>query len=196
MRIVRLERARLGEASEMLARAFQDDPAWVWLIPDVQKRARLLPWLFRVGFDVTAADVWATAGKVLGAARWMPPGRPSMRVGPTLRALVTTPLRLGSATGPFLSYGGAVEALRAEAMPGSHWYLAGIGVDPAAQRRGIGSALLQPGLTAAAQDGLPAVLLTNSAGNLPFYEGHGFEVVREGSTPENGPHAWAMVKGP
>lgn len=180
----------------MLARAFQDDPAWVWLIPDVQKRARLLPWLFRVGFDVTAADVWATAGPVLGAARWMPPGRPATRVGPTLRALVTTPLRLGSATGPFLSYGGAVEALRAEAMPGSHWYLAGIGVDPAAQRRGIGSALLQPGLTAAARDGLPAVLLTNSAGNLPFYEGHGFEVVREGSTPENGPHAWAMVKWP
>jgi len=33
-----------------------------------------------------------------------------MRVGPTLRALVTTPLRLVSATGPFLAYGGAVEA--------------------------------------------------------------------------------------
>ena len=180
----------------MLARAFQDDPAWVWLIPDVQRRARVLPWLFRVGFDVTAADVWATAGKVLGAARWMPPGRPAMRVGPTLRALVTTPLRLGSATGPFLAYGGAVEALRAEAMPGRHWYLAGIGVDPAEQRRGIGSALLQPGLAAAAQEGVPAVLLTNSAANLPFYEGHGFEVVREGTTPENGPHAWAMVKWP
>jgi ribosomal protein S18 acetylase RimI-like enzyme len=180
---VRLERARLGEASEMLARAFQ-------------RRARLLPWLFRVGFDVTAADVWATAGPVLGAARWMPPGRPAMRIGPTLRALVTTPLRLGSALGPFLSYGGAVEALRAEAMPGRHWYLAGIGVDPSAQRQGVGSALLQPGLAAAAQDGVPAVLLTNSAVNLPFYEGHGFEVVREGSTPENGPHAWAMVKWP
>ena len=40
------------------------------------------------------------------------------------------------------------------------------------------------------------MLLTNSAVNLPFYEGHGFEVVREGSTPENGPHAWAMVKWP
>ncbi len=180
----------------MLARAFQDDPAWVWLIPDPERRERVLPWLFRVGFDVTAADVWTTAGRVLGAARWMPPGRAAMRVGPTLRALVTTPLRLGSATGAFLSYGGAVEALRAEVMPQRHWYLAGIGVDPAAQRRGIGSALLQPGLTAAAQEGVPAVLLTNSAVNLPFYERHGFEVVREGSTPENGPHAWAMVKWP
>ena len=102
----------------MLARAFQDDPAWVWLIPDAERRARVLPWLFRVGFDVTAADVWATPGPVLGAARWMPPGRAAMRVGPTLRALVTTPLRLGTATGSFLAYGGAVEALRAEAMPG------------------------------------------------------------------------------
>jgi ribosomal protein S18 acetylase RimI-like enzyme len=194
--IVRLERAKLGEASDMLARAFHDDPAWVWLIPDAKRRARILPWLFRVGFDVTAADVWATAGPVRGAARWMPPGRPAMRVGPTLRALVTTPIRLGSATGPFLSYGGAVEALRAEAMPGDHWYLAGIGVDPAAQRQGIGSALLQPGLAAAAEAGLPAVLLTNSDVNLPFYEAHGFEVVREGTTPENGPHAWAMVKWP
>jgi ribosomal protein S18 acetylase RimI-like enzyme len=194
--IVRLERAQLGEASDMLARAFHDDPAWVWLIPDARKRERVLPWLFRVGFDVTAADVWVNSGPVLGAARWMPPGRATMRVGPTLRALVTTPLRLGSATGPFLSYGGAVEALRAEVMPGRHWYLAGIGVDPSAQRRGIGSALLQPGLTAAAADGLPAVLLTNSAVNLPFYESHGFEVVREGSTPENGPHAWAMVRWP
>jgi len=196
MEIVRLERARLGEASDMLARAFQDDPAWVWLIPDPRRRARVLPWLFRVGFDVTAADVWATPGEVLGAARWMPPGRAAMRVGPTLRALVTTPLRLGSATGPFLSYGGAVEALRAEAMPGRHWYLAGIGVDPAAQRRGIGSALLRPGLAGADREHLPAVLLTNNEANLPFYERHGFVVVREGETPMDGPHAWAMVRPP
>ena len=181
----------------MLARAFQDDPAWVWLIPDAERRARLLPWLFRIGFDVTAADVWATPGPVLGAARWMPPGRRVRCASDRrLRALVTTPLRLGTATGSFLAYGRAVEALRAEAMPGRHWYLAGIGVDPAAQRQGIGSALLQPGLVAAARDGLPAVLLTNNEVNLPFYEGHGFEVVREGSTPEDGPHAWAMVRRP
>jgi ribosomal protein S18 acetylase RimI-like enzyme len=196
MDIVRLEDSRLGEASDVLARAFQDDPAWVWLISDPERRRRLLPWLFRVGFEVTTADVWTTAGVVRGAARWLPPGRPPMRVGPTLRALVTTPMRLGAAIGPFLSYGRAVEALRAEAMPGPHWYLAGIGVDPSAQRRGIGAALLEPGLAAAARAELPAVLLTNSEGNLPFYERHGFVVVREDRTPKNGPQAWAMVKAP
>jgi ribosomal protein S18 acetylase RimI-like enzyme len=196
MEVVRLEDSRLGEASDVLARAFQTDPAWVWLIPDPAKRKRMLPWLFRVGFDVTAAEVWTTSGIVRGAARWLPPGRPPMRVGPTLRALVTTPFRLGSAIGPFLAYGRAVETLRSEAMPEPHWYLAGIGVEPTAQRRGIGTALLEPGLAAAAGAAVPAVLLTNNEGNLPFYERHGFVVVRTDETPKGGPQAWAMVKSP
>ena len=191
---MRIGQERLGEASDVLARAFFHDPAWVWLIPDAAKRERLLPWLFRAGFDVTAADVYATPGPVLGAARWLPPGRPSMRILATLKAIATTPFKLGGATAPFLAYGRAVEQLRAETVAGPHWYLAGIGVDPSAQRRGVGAALLQPGLRGAAAAGLPAVLLTNNEANLHFYGSHGFEVMREGRTPEDGPRAWAMVK--
>src|SRR5690242_21781461 len=126
MEVVRLERDQLGDASDVLARAFQDDPAWVWLLPDADRRRRLLPWLFRVGFDVSAADVWATPGPVVGAARWLGPGRTPMRVGATMRALVATPFRLGTATSRFLAYGRAVEMLRARVAPGPHWYLAGI----------------------------------------------------------------------
>jgi ribosomal protein S18 acetylase RimI-like enzyme len=196
VQVVRLADNRIGEASAVLARAFHTDPAWVWLFPDERRRARVLPWLFRVGFEVTSADVYATEGEILGAARWLPPGRPPMRVVPTLRALVSTPLRLGSATGPFLAYGRAVETLRAAVAPGDHWYLAGIGVDPPAQGRGIGGALLQPGIDGAALAGLPAVLLTNNAANLPFYESHGFEIEQEAETPEGGVHCWAMVKRP
>jgi len=196
MEIERLDPARLGDASEMLARAFHDDPAWVWVLPNERRRAQLLPWLFRVGFDVTAADVWTTPGPVLGAARWLPAARQPMRVAPMLRAIVATPLRLGTATGRFLAYGRSVEALRGRVAPGPHWYLAGIGVDPTAQRRGIGTALLQPGIESAARDRVPAVLLTNNAANLRFYERHGFVTVDEGETPEGGPHAWAMVKRP
>jgi ribosomal protein S18 acetylase RimI-like enzyme len=40
------------------------------------------------------------------------------------------------------------------------------------------------------------VLLTNNEANLPFYERHGFEVVRRDQTPKDGPQAWAMVKAP
>jgi ribosomal protein S18 acetylase RimI-like enzyme len=194
--IVRLERSRYGEASAVLARAFENDPAWTWLFPDPERRRQVLPWLFRLGFDMTSADVWATAGEVVGAARWLAPGRPPVRLSASLRALALTPLRLGGATLPFLAYGRAVEALRTEAAPGAHWYLAGIGVDPVRRREGIGAALLRPGLTAARAAGVPAVLLTNLEANLSFYERHGFRVVLEGRTPEDGPRAWAMVAFP
>lgn len=196
MDVERIDSGRLGEASDVLARAFHDDPAWVWLVPDPERRRRLLPWLFRVGFDVTAADVYATRGRVLGAARWLPPGRAAVRIGPTLRALATTPFKLGAATGAFLAYGRAVEQMRADSVDGPHWYLAGIGVDPSAQRQGVGAALLRPGIEAAAAAGVPAVLLTNNEANLRFYGAHGFVTVREGRTPEGGPRAWAMVRLP
>jgi ribosomal protein S18 acetylase RimI-like enzyme len=195
--VVRLRPDQLDEASALLARAFQDDPAWTWVLPDAQRRATLLPWLFRSGFETVAADLWTTPGHVLGVSRWLPPGRPTLRVGTTLRVFVATPLRLREATSRYLAYGRAVEDVRARAAKGAaHWYLAGIGVEPAEQRRGIGGALLQPGLDAASRDGLPCVLLTNAERNLSFYRRHGFEVVLEADTPNGPPHAWAMVRSP
>jgi ribosomal protein S18 acetylase RimI-like enzyme len=196
MEIVRLRDDQLPEASKVLARAFQADPAWVWLIPDERRRAAVLPWLFRVGFEIAVADVWTTAGPVLGCARWLPPGRPPMRLGAALRAFVSTPLRMREATSRFFAYGRALENMRAEVANGPHWYLAGLGVDPSQQRQGIGSALLAPGIEGAARERLPCVLLTNEERNLSFYERHGFKTVLEGDKPPGGPHAWAMVRKP
>ena len=187
---------RIEAASAMLARAFQDDPAWEWVVPSAERRAALLPWLFRVNFEVTEAEVWVTEGDLDGCARWLPPGRPEIHIGPMLRALVATPIRVREGTSRFLAYGRAVEAMRASAVPERHWYLAGIGVEPGRRRNGIGSALMQPGFEASARDGVPCALLTNSEANLAFYEGHGFEVVREGQTPDDGPRAWMMRRKP
>jgi ribosomal protein S18 acetylase RimI-like enzyme len=189
---VRLSSEQLGEASIVLARAFQDDPAWSWVLPNPRRRASLLPWLFQTGFEIADAEVWTTEGEIRGVARWLPPGQPNVHVGAMLRALVTTPLRVREATNRFFAYGRAVESLRARAVPEPHWYLAGIGVDPPYQRRGIGSELLAPGLEAADGAGLPCALLTNSEENLAFYRSRGFEVVREGRTPDDGPRAWMM----
>jgi ribosomal protein S18 acetylase RimI-like enzyme len=190
--VVRLSTEQLGEASTVLARAFQDDPAWGWVLPNPRRRAALLPWLFQTGFEIADAQVWTTEGELLGVARWLPPGRPNVHVGAMLRALVATPLRVREATNRFFAYGRAVEAFRAQAVPEPHWYLAGIGVDPPHQRRGIGNALLEPGLEAAERASLPCALLTNSEQNLSFYSHRGFEVVLEGRTPEGGPRAWMM----
>jgi ribosomal protein S18 acetylase RimI-like enzyme len=196
MDVVPLRPEQLGAACATLARAFQDDPAWGWVLPDPKRRRTLLPWLFRIGFEITDADVWTTPGPVLGCARWLPPGPPEVHVVPMLRALVSTPLRLREATSRFLAYGRAVEGMRAETVPEPHWYLAGIGVEPPERRHGIGGALLVPGLEASDRAGVPAALLTNSERNLSFYEAHGFEVIHEGETPEDGPRAWMLRRLP
>ena len=196
MEIVKLRPDQAAEASAVLARAFHDDPAWGWVLPDPRRRAALLPWLFRMGFEITEADVWTTEGTVRGAARWLSPGRPPLRLGPALVAFVATPVRLREATPRFLAYGRAVESLRVRVAPGPHWYLAGLGVDPAEQRKGIGSALLAPGLEGAAREGLPCVLLTNSEQNIAFYGRHGFDVSAEEETPRGAPKAWALVRKP
>jgi ribosomal protein S18 acetylase RimI-like enzyme len=190
--VVRLPVDRLGEASAVLARAFHDDPAWGWVLPNARRRAALLPWLFQTGFEIADAEVWTIEGDVVGVARWLPPGRPNVHVGAMLRAIVATPLRVREATNRFFAYGRAVESFRARAVPEPHWYLAGIGVDPQCQRRGMGTALLAKGTDAADAAGLPCALLTNSERNLSFYRHRGFEVVLEGRTPDDGPRAWMM----
>ena len=69
MQIVRLADDQVDAASAMLARAFMDDPAWAWVVPSAKRRAALLPWLFRVNFEVTEAQAWTTGGEVAGCAR-------------------------------------------------------------------------------------------------------------------------------
>jgi hypothetical protein len=55
---------------------------------------------------------------------------------------------------------------------------------------------MQPGLAASSRDSIPCALLTNSEENLAFYELHGFEVIRRGRTPDDGPPAWMMRRRP
>src|SRR5262249_26864207 len=190
---------QIPEAAAVLARAFQDDPAWSWIIPSATRRAKALPRLFRLGFELIDAELWTTDAPdehLLGCARWMPPGRAGVNAGTAVRAVLATPFLLRGGTPRFLAYGRAVDHFRRVAVPVPHWYLAGIGVEPSEQRRGIGGALMTPGLEASEREGVPCALLTNSEQNLSFYRSHGFVTVLEGDAPSGGPHAWMMVRHP
>ncbi len=76
------------------------------------------------------------------------------------------------------------------------WHLATVGVAPPSQGRGLGRAVLEPGLEAARTEGYPAYLETSSPENVTFYERLGFEVTGKVSLPDDGPDVWAMVRVP
>ena len=179
----------------MLARAFHDDPVWVWALPDDSRRRRVLPWVFARIVALESRRVHAIGdGAGRGVALWVPPGAPSPRSRDLWRAgFPLMPARLGREGSRRVdAFQVASRALLTRLGYGSSWFLSGLGVDPAAQRSGIGTALVQWGLERAAEAGRPAVLLTSNAENIPFYERLGLHVVAEEELPRGGVLTWAM----
>jgi ribosomal protein S18 acetylase RimI-like enzyme len=180
----------------VLARAFDDDPAWTWILPDPRRRARLLPWLFRTAIEATLAHgrVDTTAGEVRGAALWVPPDTSLAEINRSAaRALLAAPLRLRRSYRRFREYAVWNSDVQARARPGPSLFLSGLGVDPEHRRQGIAGALLEAGV--GREHDAPALLLTNTERNLALYRRHGFEVVLDAPMPHGLP-CWAMLRHP
>ena len=194
-------RSRSREASAVLARAFHDDPAWSWVLPEREPPRAGAPAAGSSGsgFELTDGGRLDDRRPTLrGAARWLPPGRPARPDrGDALRALRRDAARgSAAATSRFLAYGRAVDdAAGAVAVPGPHWYLAGIGVEPAEQRRGHRRRAARAGRRGR-RARRPPVRAADElrARTSPSTSAHGFEIVLEGETPAGGPHAWMMVE--
>ena len=178
-----------------LARAFHDDPVMVWAVPDDTRRSRRLPPLFEaeiVHLHLPRGEVYTTED-IGGGALWSPPGRWRMP-GP---AVLRTFPRLLAAVGrrlPIYLRGIATVEQAHPAEP--HWYLAGLGTDPPAQRRGVGSALLRPVLDRCDREGHPAYLECSREGTVAFYHHHGFDVTRTITLTDDGPTLWLMWRRP
>jgi ribosomal protein S18 acetylase RimI-like enzyme len=179
-------------AAGVLARAFRDSPLNVAVIgSDPQRRLRanlhgaeaLLPVAMAEGLVLAAREGGATRG-LLVATRpfgWPLPA-PSLRAH--LRRVCGQGLRVAR------RWGQVFEALARVHPREPHWYLATLGVDPLAQRGGVGSALLAHWLDAVDADATPAWLETDRQANIGFYRRAGFEVARR--TEVLGTSVWCM----
>jgi ribosomal protein S18 acetylase RimI-like enzyme len=79
-------------------------------------------------------------------------------------------------------------------VPGPHFYLSVLGVEPERQGEGIGSSLMQPVLELATSAQLPAYLETATGRNVLLYERAGFAVVEELVIPGTDIHGWLMLR--
>ena len=175
----------------MLARAFQDDPAFGYIFPDPVTRARQLPRLFKLLYDSDgAAGMRLVSEGGEAATLWRGPGRAAMGWGEIVRHLLPFAGALGTAIPRALQVSGAVEAH----MPqGDFWYLHIAGCDPAAQGRGFGRRALLAGLERAAGR-TPCYLETATERNLGFYASVGFAVTDEWRVGRDGPRFWSMLR--
>ena len=153
-----------------LTLAFAADPPCRWLFPAPEQYLRSFP-AFARAFG-GAALARGTARLVeRGAALWLQPGAEPDEEA--LIALIEDSIEEGQRGDTF-----ALFAEMARVHPQEpHWYLPLIGVEPALQGRGLGSALILPVLKECDAAGLPAYLEATSPRNRPLYERLGFEVV-------------------
>jgi GNAT superfamily N-acetyltransferase len=180
-------------ASQMLARAFDDDPLTTWMFPDARTRRKRLPAFFEALLrPAFAVDEVYTTESLQGLAFWYPPGTfpYAWKHNATVGLAMVQLLR-----GRFVSQLGGLLYLDRHHPREPHWYLGMLGTDPQWQGKGIGSALLSAGLERCDQTGHRIYLEATKETNVPFYARNGFVVTEEMHVPK-GPVMWAMWREP
>jgi ribosomal protein S18 acetylase RimI-like enzyme len=171
-------------AASALARAFQPSPMFGYLFPNADERAHRSPGVFvqllryarRIGW--VYAPVGAPRGAVLG---WpMPVDETALADTPEDRLAAMPDLMGEEAFARFLAMITHVDAHQERLVPLPYWYLTVLGVDPDAQRQGLGSDLVRQCQAQAAAMGLSICLWTDAPQNVAFYRGLGMEVVGDG----------------
>jgi ribosomal protein S18 acetylase RimI-like enzyme len=181
VRIVLLRPELASEAGAILARSHSDYPSFRHLFPERARRTRALQAIF-TGVARDAArlgSAYAAVGDddaLLAAAIWLAPGRFPWTAWRQLRGAgwMLAVLRADPSSFRAFMKTGANGARLHPAYP--HWYLETMGVDPAAQRQGIGGRLLEPVLEIADRARLDCYLETADRANVDFYKRHGFVV--------------------
>ncbi|MEV0260730.1 GNAT family N-acetyltransferase [Streptomyces sp. NPDC050617] len=175
-------------AVRTLTRAFADYvyTRHVVAADDHESRVGRIDELFLSRIGLAYGRVWV-ADECRAVAAWTTPEQdPSpgfAEIGPRIAEL---------AGDRAAAYEAAEAALAPHRPTEPVWFLATVGVDPDAQGRGLGSAVLRPGLRAAEEAGHPAFLETASERNVRFYERLGFTVTAEVPLPDGGPRTWCM----
>jgi len=184
-------------AAVLLARAFDADPMFRFLLPDGRNRAVWLRVL--MGLSVAQAlargGAWTTAdhgGAILTADPGGYPFAWHHGAGVLLRwwrwpGLPVPTLRL-------VRDGLAVDRAMARLhLRQPHVYVHVLGVDPARQGTGAGGRLMRHAVARAEAIGVPLYLETTNPRNLSFYRHCGLDVCDEVTCAPGAPPLWTMI---
>ena len=158
----------------VLTLAFSVDPMARWSLPDPAKYLAAFPLIAKAfGGSAFSKKTAYLANGFTGAALWLPPGAKSDEE--SLKRLFDENTEDSIKEDMQVIFEKMEKCHPAE----PHWYLPMIGVDPAHQGEGIGSALMAEALKAVDRDGSIAYLESSNPKNISLYQRHGFEVIGE-----------------
>jgi GNAT superfamily N-acetyltransferase len=188
---------RDDEASVVMADAFMDDPGWKAVGPDhAGRRHHYIRRVCRGSLNVVrgwGGPIWHVErdGRVAGVLSSLDPGQ---WPPPQMRSIVYQALGPALAGPAVLWRSLSADGAMHEGHPdGDHLFVWMLTVSPAAQRSGVGRALLSTALERADAKGVPTYLDTANPANLPYYRSFGFEPTGDTELPR-GARLWFMYR--
>ncbi|MBC7813097.1 MAG: GNAT family N-acetyltransferase [Burkholderiales bacterium] len=186
--------ADVRRMSLSLARAFDDDPVWRWLIPADGYADRMMSFgqgLLRhiaLGYEATY-----TTDDCVSTAMWAPPGHWEASAEQAAALVPAFNTCFGANLEKFQEGFGLVGTKHPHEP---HWYLIGIGTHPDWQGQGLASSVMKPILERCDTEGVPAYLEATKERNVRFYQHHGFELTGTMDFPGGGPKMYLMWREP
>ena len=212
--IVELKPPDFDHAADLLTEAFYHNPAHVYIDPNENTRAKLLKWALKsnlilnlappepIGqsFALVEADKPPGTRQVNAMGFWHPPQRTSLGLINKIKSgRFIAPWKFGKASYPRLvEVMSAFDEIEKKVADGKQaWFLNNMAVAEELQGTGIGTNVLEYQLeTVVEPSGFPAILMTQKAGNVRFYQRLGFKVMTESKIGE-GEDAftnWCMMR--
>lgn len=193
---VRKRDSALAPLARTLAAAFQDDPALAWIVPDADKRRRMLPRFFAVMAEQSVRHGEVLANEDASAASlWYPPGEVRDGAFDSVRDNLRLLAQFGAALPRGLKV--ADEMVKRHPNPQPYAYLRYVGVSPEAQGKGLGGAIIREAIRRAHDKGQGVLLETATESNVAIYTRLGFEIAEEWQVPGAngswGPQFWTMI---
>jgi ribosomal protein S18 acetylase RimI-like enzyme len=195
--ITRLTGPQLDCAVQILTSAFLEDPLMAYLFPEPGKRRENLAIFFKANLEyaMAAGEIYINSSQN-GVAAWLFQGdkggpKPGSKEDPRSQLGVL----LDSETAARLAgFTRAMAALHKDVAPEKRRYLLFLGVKSGEQGKGIGTAMIKPGLQIADDSGLPCMLDTMNERDLKFYRRQRFEIRRDERICGDGPRTWTMFR--
>lgn len=190
--------ADIQPLAAVLARAFYDDPPFVWMLPDPATRRSRAGRVFATILGAEAlrhggVEIACEDAEILGGAIWLPPGHWNPGIREQIRSLPGYVRALGRRVGHATAL---AQALARDHPREPHWYLYAIGVAPARQGSGVAGMLLRSRLRRCDQSGHPAYLEATKPASVPLYQHFGFEPAATPAVPHGAPVITAMWRPP
>lgn len=184
--IEKLRRSSIGDAVEVFAQAFYNNPVPMQAFGKLTSKKRLarVRRIYRGAIEsaLVSGHVYVVRrqGKIAGAAIAFPATDLTKKIA--RNAIETAAVASCGLRAAFV-YGQYSRHVNQLISPDSHWRLYFVGVSPGFQRQGIGQALVKHFNRMADNDGTPSYLATAREDQVPFYNALGYRVTSVSAIP-------------